>query len=1117
VSSTAGPITLLGGKYTRAVELGRGGMGVVYKAYYEPLDRTVAIKCLNRELVTNQEFTARFTQEARVVAKLSHENVVSVYDIEEFQGDKYIIMEFIEGESLGGKIDREKRIAIPQAISIIRQTARALHHAHEAGVIHRDVKPDNIMITRRGQVKVMDFGIARVSGSGQNTRTGLAIGTPHYMSPEQIEGRKDIDRRSDVYSLSVVLFYICTGQLPFDDENTFTLAMKHIAEPPPRPSFIYPQIPPQLEAIILRGMAKQPDDRYQTAELLDQALAIFEFGGNTQNSLAGMSQGFMQAQSIPVPMGGYPGAPMGMPGSMSDMASAYLNRTQGDQPALRPPMNSPSQPFMPGQQGPPSAYQQLPFQQPPYQQSGYQQMPQMPQQPWGGASGVSQSQMIGQATPPAGLVGQSTPVANPALQQPSHQRAVRRGPEEEEQQGASMLTLIIVFVMVVAIGALGALWFIKNRSAVVASPQDIQAIVIRVDNALNRSDATEAAKLLNAAMSTYGRLPALTNLEGRLAKIQESMGGGAMGGPLSDTEVRALDSMILAAGLDVAQLTMARGELEKKLALYPREPRLNELASYLEGRERKAKALDQTRQKMDELISKDRYEDAYQVIIENERFIDDKDQSEELVLRVKTAQENALDFQKRRILGLIDRGKFEDARIALSEARQRFPLKLDDWDQLDAQLRTAQSSSQFEQSRGAAMRELESQFKTALEEGLFDLAEDVSRRILAATPAGTPPKDYIKIISDAKVAKVQEYMSFGQSLEAAGENLSKALEYYEKALAIAPGDTKVLQAVTQLKSKLKSSLATQVHLDAAKKLMAAGDLISLRQARERLKTAREGDLGNELVREMLSLVESRITELEKPQALTRVEITDSAELIASRKRAAPTGYIYIPGGNYRIGSDSGGANAKPSQIVHVNGFYLYYAEVSVKDYKEFCQRMRRSMPVLPPGDGLEYLPITRVSRKEAEEFARAVGARLPTEFEWEVAARTADAWEFTTGPDWQGRRVNHADNGAIDGQSSLAEVNSPNFRDGWREAGYANGLRALNHMGGNVAEWTSSSYKPYPGGTDRLDDYGKDGYGVIRGGSYQDSSRDYFRTHSRRAEPERLSLPWVGFRLAKDP
>ncbi|MEI7632896.1 MAG: serine/threonine-protein kinase [bacterium] len=256
---------LIAGKYEVVEVIGRGGMGTVYKAVQQSLNRVVAVKMLSEELASDLEFRARFQQEAIMVARLNHPNIVAVYDIEPHKHTFCIIMEYIEGESLQAKINHGAPLAETVVARIGAQVGRALNYAHENGIIHRDIKPDNILVTPQGAAKVMDFGIARFLESKFKTQTGVCMGTPKFMSPEQVTG-KSVDAQSDLYSLGVCLYYCLTARPPFDGENAIAIATKHLYEQPSPPSEINTSITPAFEKVIMRSLEKNKAARYENGE-----------------------------------------------------------------------------------------------------------------------------------------------------------------------------------------------------------------------------------------------------------------------------------------------------------------------------------------------------------------------------------------------------------------------------------------------------------------------------------------------------------------------------------------------------------------------------------------------------------------------------------------------------------------------------------------------------------------------------------------------------------------------------------------------------------------------------------------------------------------------------------
>ncbi|MEH0471520.1 protein kinase [Streptomyces sp. B21-097] len=275
---------LAAGRYQLRDLLGEGGMASVHLAYDAVLDRQVAVKTLHTELGREQAFRERFRREAQAVAKLTHTNIVSVFDTGEDDVDglttPYIVMEYIEGRPLGSVLDEDvhRQGAMPadKALKITADVLAALEISHEMGLVHRDIKPGNVMMTKRGVVKVMDFGIARAMQSGVTsmTQTGMVVGTPQYLSPEQALGR-GVDARSDLYSVGIMLFQLVTGRLPFEADSPLAIAYAHVQEEPVAPSSINRALPPAVDALVARALKKNPNERFPTAVAMrDECLRV---------------------------------------------------------------------------------------------------------------------------------------------------------------------------------------------------------------------------------------------------------------------------------------------------------------------------------------------------------------------------------------------------------------------------------------------------------------------------------------------------------------------------------------------------------------------------------------------------------------------------------------------------------------------------------------------------------------------------------------------------------------------------------------------------------------------------------------------------------------------------
>lgn len=287
----------LDGRYEVQEIIGVGGMSVVYKAYDNVDDRIVAIKILKDEFLNNEEFKRRFKNESKAIALLSHENIVRVYDVNFGEKLQYIVMEYIDGITLKEYINKQNSITWNDAVYFMTQILRAVQHAHDKGIVHRDIKPQNIILLPNGTLKVTDFGIARFSRSETKTLTEQAIGSVHYIAPEQAKGEQT-DERADIYSMGVVLYEMLAGKVPFDSENAVSVALMQVQANAEKLTQINPNIPKGLEQICVHAMQKNPDDRYQSAtemlldieEIIKNPNTVFNYASNTDS----------QTKSVPI-------------------------------------------------------------------------------------------------------------------------------------------------------------------------------------------------------------------------------------------------------------------------------------------------------------------------------------------------------------------------------------------------------------------------------------------------------------------------------------------------------------------------------------------------------------------------------------------------------------------------------------------------------------------------------------------------------------------------------------------------------------------------------------------------------------------------------------------------
>jgi TolB-like protein len=266
---------LIGGRYEILALLGAGGMGSVYRARDTELDEVVALKMLHGELVNEPGMLARFRQEAKLARRVTHRNVARTFDIGEHRGDKFLTMELVEGESLASLAARRPRLPVADVVRIMREVCAGMAAAHAAGVVHRDLKPDNVLLGTDGRVVVTDFGIAyALAHAGRMTKTlGGVVGTPAYMAPEQVEGARDIDGRADIYAVGVMTYELLTGEPAWHGDTPFTVAAARLVNPPPDPRAILPNLPPALADLIMLCMARKREERVATAEALAEALA----------------------------------------------------------------------------------------------------------------------------------------------------------------------------------------------------------------------------------------------------------------------------------------------------------------------------------------------------------------------------------------------------------------------------------------------------------------------------------------------------------------------------------------------------------------------------------------------------------------------------------------------------------------------------------------------------------------------------------------------------------------------------------------------------------------------------------------------------------------------------
>jgi serine/threonine protein kinase len=259
------------GPYRILEELGQGSMATVFKAYHAAQDRYIALKVLHPAFKEDPNFLERFEREARLVSRLEHPNIVPFYDSAEYEGYPYLVMKFIEGETLKARL-KNGLLKDTDILTIARSVGAALTYAHKKGILHRDVKPSNVLLSTDGEVYLADFGLARLVATSDSTLSAeLLIGTPQYISPEQASGVKDLDARTDVYSFGIMLYQMTVGRVPFDAEIPYAIVLDHIYKPLPLPREIKPSLSKKMETVLVKALAKERDERYPDADSLARA------------------------------------------------------------------------------------------------------------------------------------------------------------------------------------------------------------------------------------------------------------------------------------------------------------------------------------------------------------------------------------------------------------------------------------------------------------------------------------------------------------------------------------------------------------------------------------------------------------------------------------------------------------------------------------------------------------------------------------------------------------------------------------------------------------------------------------------------------------------------------
>jgi len=1059
-------------------KLGEGGMGVVYKAKQLSLDRTVALKILPERLGRDREFVARFMREARIAARLDHVNIVRALDVGESGGVRYFAMEFVEGEDVGSMLDKKGRLSEDEAIHIIIQAARALEHAWQHQLIHRDIKPDNILVTKEGVAKVADLGLARSTDENTTrmTVTGTAMGTPHYISPEQARGEADLDIRTDIYSLGVTFFHMLAGHPPFQGSTAAVVITRRLTEDPPWIRDVVPEVSEGTALVIRKMMARDREERYANPTELLHDLELIADNKLPEIARGAPGVGAASAKSLTAPF-----------------PAASVLRAQGaPQPAARKPF-------------PVGLVAAL-----------------------GGVGAVVLAGVVAAAL----VLSRAPAVKEPATPSQDVEPRVRQMLEQiDELARKGELDAAILKAETARAsyegtphaerfaGRLAELRELKSRADREAAAKDLLGSISALRESGNHAKALELAR---NSKGKYDDTASGDALRKQLAELEDWERSSREAASQVASALAAVEALEEAGSLDKA-LERARSALEK-FAASGQAGRLEEAAKRLEGK-LAAKLEEEARRELAELellASQGAFERALARAEEAARKYASTPSAQALAalagrLRAELAARAGAESAPAKAKRLLEKaseamraGRFAEAEAAYEESNRLAPSD--------------------EAARGLA----EARFRRHMENSLAE--EKAGRLAQAIAEVNSALAVRQDAAARARLAELERRQRLEEALAEAkkqeeASRYAAARAAYARALAEAKDDERAeIQAAI---SRMENALVYAAAIDEAKAHADAKRWKDAEKATERALAVRPGDAAAlTLLSWIRQSMEGKATGPEPVATASPAPgpaVAPSGPAVPAQKELAPPPapvrnsigmlLVLVPAGEYVIGDNQGQSDEKPAHKVRLDAYYIGLHEVTNAQFEQYNPRHERTE--FSPGPSH---PVVNVTWQDAVNFCAWLSRRekavyrLPTEAEWEAAARGPDARPFPWGTEpadeggffranWgQGKDQT---SWARDGFAFAAPVGS--FPRGASPFGVLD-------MAGNVWEWCLDWYDPgyyARGPAENPRGPARGAERVIRGGSWY-HDLELARSANRHKLAPDQAQPSVGFRVVKE-